>query len=999
MTSSLRVRRTRVRPEPLASALLSALAALAAPVAGPGLASPRVAQVATAPGVVTTELTQGWALRSATGVADGGAVISQPGYAGAGWYPVTLPSTVMAGLVANNVYANIYNDTNLQGVPDLTTQNWWYRGEFTAPAAGTGQRYWLRFKGIAYQAQVWLNGTEIDADAIGTMATHEYDVTSLVHQGAVNALALLVTPPLSSGNDLSFWYVDWNPKPPDMNAGIWGKLFLDAVGPVALRDPYVQTVLPLPDTTSADLTVYADAVNGTAAPVSGVLQAVISKPGYPTITVSQNVTLAANERREIAFDPATYPALHVVHPALWWPIHMGNPELYDLALTFTAGTDPSANASVRFGIRQCTDYVTPAVYGSTYRGYKVNGQPVLIRGADYVWDMLLRTPLAVTQAHMNYVKDMGLNLVRFEGILGNENLYDCADEDGILLMPGFVCCTYWASYGSWTAQDHAVADASLESQMRHARAHASALVWAYGSDELPVASVLTGWKAIATRLHWQNPTLDNLASYNNTGGSVPKMNGPYVWEPPVYWYANTTDGGAFGFCAEQGGESVPPEETLRRFISPAGLWPIGATYGYHAGASPFDNLNFYTPAVNNRYGTATNVTDYADRAQLLDYESERAQFEAYGANAYTLAYGTIYWMLDNAWPSVHWNLYDYYFKPGGGYFGTKKALEPVHILYDYAAKGVKVFNATLAPASGATATVRVYNLPDLALKDSTRVTMSFPANASTPVLTLPTLGGLSTTYLLRLQLADATGASLSDNLYWISTTADALGKKSDWYHTAVSTYANMTGLNTLPTNTSVGAYWSRNSDGTTDTVILTLTNTSPTALAFFLRAEVTAGVGGLEVVPVTYTDNDVTLFPGESTTITARYATADLGGQQPSLRVRGYNVPSFTGAVVGVSDGPVAGALSLLSGAPNPFRGRTAIRFALPRRESASLRVYDAAGRLVRTLLARAVTAAGEHELAWDGRSDSGARLGTGLYFAHLDAESGRRTVRLVLVR
>src|SRR5947207_3448315 len=158
--------------------------------------------------VGSTELTGGWALRSATSVADGGAAISQPGYSQAGWYPVTLPSTVLAGLVANNVYQNIFFGTNLKSVPDLTTQNWWYRGEFTAPATSAGQRYWLRFAGVSYRAQIWLNGAQLDANAVGTMVAHDYDVTSLIHPGAANAVAILVTPPAHDCKDLSFCTVD-----------------------------------------------------------------------------------------------------------------------------------------------------------------------------------------------------------------------------------------------------------------------------------------------------------------------------------------------------------------------------------------------------------------------------------------------------------------------------------------------------------------------------------------------------------------------------------------------------------------------------------------------------------------------------------------------------------------------------------------------------------------------------------------------------------------------
>src|SRR5689334_15224541 len=249
----------------------------------PGIATstpmitPTATQASGAPIVSSTELTQGWSLISANNVSDSGAAISQTGYNVSTWYPITVPSTVLAGLVANNVYQNIYFGTNLQSVPDLTTQNWWYRGQFNAPAGVAGQQYWLRFKGVSYKAQIWLNGTQIDANAEGTLVIHEYNVTNIINKGGANALALLITPPASGCNDLSFCTVDWNPEPPDMMGGIWGKTFLDTTGGVALRDPYVKTVLPLPSTTSADLTIYVDAKNGTNSQISGAVSGTITK--------------------------------------------------------------------------------------------------------------------------------------------------------------------------------------------------------------------------------------------------------------------------------------------------------------------------------------------------------------------------------------------------------------------------------------------------------------------------------------------------------------------------------------------------------------------------------------------------------------------------------------------------------------------------------------------------------------------------------------------------
>jgi exo-1,4-beta-D-glucosaminidase len=206
-----------------------------------------------------------------------------------------------------------------------------------------------------------------------------------------------------------------------------------------------------------------------------------------------------------------------------------------------------------------------------------------------------------------------------------------------------------------------------------------------------------------------------------------------------------------------------------------------------------------------------------------------------------------------------------------------------------------VVNSTLAAHTGLTATATLYNTPDLSQRYTASTPVTAAANAATQVLTIPpTVSGLSSTYFIRLQLKDTTGAVVSNNLYWYSTSPDVLGNKSNWYMTAVKTYANLTGLNGLPSNSGLTATPSRTVSGGQETVQIRFTDTSATNIAFFVRPEVTVGNSGPEVLPVNYTDNYISLWPGETTTITATYQTADLGGQPPCLRIRGYNVPTVS---------------------------------------------------------------------------------------------------------
>jgi exo-1,4-beta-D-glucosaminidase len=849
--------------------------------------------------VGSRELTRGWAVRSANDVTDSGATVSRVGYDTAGWYPVMLPSTVLAGLVADGAYDDIYIGTNLRNVPDLTTQQWWYRGGFTAPAIHAGQRYWLRFEGISYRAEIWLNGVRIDADAVGSMVVHEYDVTDVIRPGARNVAAILVQPPRHDCGDLSFCTVDWNPEAPDMNAGIWGDTFLQTTGPVALRDPYVETVLPLPRTDSADLSLFVDAVNATNAPVTTTISGRIEKPGRAPITISQTVTLNANERREITFEPSSYPELHVERPALWWPYQFGAPELYRLSVTASVDGATSAATSTPFGIRQFTDDRT-TVRGTSFARYAVNGRPIFIRGGGYVWDMLQRLDAANAATTVQYVRGMGLNTIRLEGTLGNRDLYDEADRAGVMIMPGFVCCSAWEDDKSWTPEQTHVAYASLDSQMRALRAHPSAFVWAFGSDCPANPAHLAEFHLIADALQWQNPTLDSVATWCNSDAGM-KMDGPYVWEPPVLWWDTARAGSAFGTTAEEGTQSPPSLETLRTFIPPEKLWPIGGVWNFHAGkrTSVFDDIHWFTNGLSRRYGPARGVADYSRKSELQSYENARAFFEAWnshefdGCSGRCASFGVIYWMLDAAWPSMNWNLYSSNFQQGGAFFGAMKANEPVHIAYDYATRRAYVVNSTLTRRTGMTASAMLYDIPKLRLASSSRVRhLRVPADASTRVMRIPAVSGLSRTYLIRLRLQDRRGAAVSDNLYWYSTTADLLVGHASWYSTPVRTYADLRGLNRLPTNTEVKASASRSVSDGQETVRINLENRSTTDIAFFLRPEIAAGPRGPEVLPIDYSTNFASLFPGESTTIVATYRTSDLGRASPRVRLRGYNVPT-----------------------------------------------------------------------------------------------------------
>lgn len=816
-----------------------------------------------------------WEIKSANEVSEGGAVISTPSYKPVSWYPTTVPSTVLAALVANGVYTNPYYSKNLISIPDLTNEDWWYRTNFTLPSPTTGQEYWLQLKGINYRADIWLNGTKIadKYEVVGTYRNFEFNITDNVNHGRTNALAIKVYPP--SSEELTFTYVDWNPSPPDNNTGIWNKVFIKSSGPVALRYPHVISKPKIPSLDAAALTVTAELTNSSSSLIQGTLKGKIE-----SIQFSQDVSLSPGERKIVTFDPVLYAQLNISNPRVWWPYHMGNPELYKMDISFEVDDKVSDSQTLTFGIR---NFTSKKVDG--YRQFYINDEKVLIRGGGYTWDMMIRFSKEREETEIKYIKDMGLNAIRLEGKLGNEDLYDLCDREGIMIMAGWCCCSHWEKWSFWNSEDYDVAYASLDSQIRNLRNHPSVFVWLNGSDFPPPSHVLNKYITILESLNWPNPHISNATSNGSTGV---KMEGPYEWVPPYYWYNDIRRGGAFGYATEiSPGPTVPPLESLRKMIPESHLWPIDSYWDYHAGLSPFNNIDIFKNALNGRYGISGSGAEFCTKSQLAAYEGIRAMFEAYRAHKYTST-GVIQWMLNNSWPSIIWHLYDYYLKPGGGYFGAKKACQPLHVLYDYDTKDVVVVNATLKSFNNTKVSAKVYNI-DLTQKYSREVIKDIEANSSVIAFMIPAISGLSTTYFIRLTLKNLFNTLVSSNLYWYSTDPDVCNYGgSTWHYTPTNSYAVLTGLNNLPA-TDVDVSGTAVINNRDETASITVNNSSGN-LAFFIRVEITKGPGGEEVLPVLYEDNYFTLWPGEKRTITATYQTVNLEGQRAYVKISGYNV-------------------------------------------------------------------------------------------------------------
>jgi exo-1,4-beta-D-glucosaminidase len=838
-----------------------------------------------------TPLKDGWAIFAAERVEAPGERIATPGFDVEAWYPAKVPSTVLGNLVDLGIYGNVFFSKNLGNLPTAPFQQpWWYRTEFAVAEAGPGIRSRLVFEGINYRAEVYLNGRKVAGkdQFQGVWRVHDLDVTGWIRKGR-NALAVKVYRP--QPGEFSIGFVDWNPPPPDGSMGIFRPVSLRQTGTVSLEHPAVHTRLDLPSLGSADLTVDAVLHNHSDHAVAGVLEGTLGENRFEV-----PYHLKGKEQKKLHLTPVEVSALQVRNPKVWWPVNLGSPELNSLALKVREGGRTSDTRSITFGIREVGDYLN----AQGHRGYTVNGRPILIRGGGWVDDLFLREDGRQLEAQLAYVRHMNLNTIRLEGFWGaSQQLYDLADRMGILVMAGFSCQWEWPEYlqgvqesdgskpfgGPFKPKDVAMAEGYLRDQARYLRNHPSLLAWVIGSDKEPYPEVEKRYRALLAEEDPTRPILISAKGWTSpvSGPSGVKMNGPYDYVTPNYWFSDRNAGGAFGFNTETGpGPQIPPISSLKKMFLGSRLWPINDEWDYHCARYSFSTIDRYYGAFKARYGEPKDVEAFAYRAQAANYEAAKAMFEAFGIHQ-PEATGVVQWMLNAAWPKLYWQLYDHFLMPNGAFYGTRKGSQPLNLVWDCAHHTLHAVNDTRQPLSGAKARVRIYRL-DSTLAHEATLPVAAPAGASVNLGSLPALASFGPVSFLDLRLLDTQERELSRNFYWMSAEPDVLAPETgDWLAMGNASYADFRALDTLPA-TKVTADTRFGGEGCD----VTLSNEG-SALAFLLELSL-VGEDGEPAVPALWEDNYLSLLPGERRTIRVRFLDPALAKKKLGFQLKGWNL-------------------------------------------------------------------------------------------------------------
>jgi hypothetical protein len=808
-----------------------------------------------------------WRVERSSVVGGDGPTLSQPGFHDASWLPATVPGTVLTSFYnAGALPDPNFSDNQLYLSDAYFCSDFWYRTEFLAPPAAPNEIAWLNFDGINWKAQIFLNG-ELLGHIDGGFIRGRFNVTGKLRPGR-NALAVLIEKTATPGSTKQKTFEtpgrnggalgadnptfhasigwDWIPTIRGRNTGIWGNVSLTHTGAVTLEDPFVSATLPLPDTSTADIAIEASLINHSATPITGTLRA-----RFGTIEVTQQLTLPATSTTIAKLAPAQHPELRLTNPQLWWPAGYGDPHLYDVELTFATEDHTVLDTkSFKHGIRQ----MTYSEAGGKLLIF-INGRRFICRGGNWGFgESMLRYRAREYDAAVRYHREMNFTMIRnWVGQIGDDAFFEACDRHGIMIWQDFWLANPWDGP---IPNDDALFMANARDFLLRIRNHASIGLYCGRNEGYPPKPLEEALRKSLAELH------PNLHYIPSSADDVVSGHGPYHALPPTDYFrlADTK------LHSEIGMPNIPPIESLRLMMPERSLWPQALDWGLHdfcllgaQGGKSFRSI------IEESYGGADNAEQWISLAQFLNYEGYRAMFESQS----TYRAGLLLWMSHSCWPSLVWQTYDYYFEPTAAYFGCKKASEPLHIQWNRDTETIEAVNYSAGNRTALTATVDILNM------DGTHVarhTATIDSHEDSVIAAIPMAYpmGLSPVHFLRLTLTQGNN-TLSANDYMRSVV--------EGDYRAIRQLAKAR-VHATTTSHREGDLWHLTTE---------LQNTS-TWPALMTRIKAVRATSNDRILPAIYSDNYITLMPGERRTLQTELQHADTRGEQPKITLSGFNI-------------------------------------------------------------------------------------------------------------
>jgi Exo-beta-D-glucosaminidase Ig-fold domain/Glycosyl hydrolases family 2/F5/8 type C domain/Glycosyl hydrolases family 2, sugar binding domain len=810
-----------------------------------------------------------WKIQRSSEVTSGGDTISKAGFKNDDWIVATVPGTALVSYWnAGALPDPNYSDNQLMISESFFNSDFWYRNEFEVPANYKGSKMFLNFDGINWKAQVFVNGKNI-GNIEGAFIRGKFDVTDLIKPGQKNAIAVLILKndhigvikeetALSTdknggalGADNPTYHAsigwDWIPTIRGRNIGIWNDVFLDVSGAVTIENPFVFTKLNLPDTSLAEINFELTVHNYKNEAFKGILTG-----SYGPIKFEEQVSVGPSESRLIKLNSSTHPELHFKNPKLWWPKGYGEPYLYDVTLSMkSADGRISDKTSFKSGVREMTfreDNMILNIY--------VNGRRLIARGGNWGFpESNLNYRGREYDAAVAYHADMNFNMIRnWVGQTADDEFYEACDKYGVMVWQDF----WLANPADGPNPDNPVMFLkNADDYIKRIRSHPSIGIYVGRNEGNPPDVIDTALRKMIKNLH------PGLHYISNSAMGVVSGGGPYRALPVRDYFL------LYGYNklhSERGMPNVMTYESLKQTLQESELWPQNSQWGLHNYTlESAQSCASFNKMVETGFGPAKDAREFTELAQWINYSGYRGMFE--GRSMFRQ--GLLLWMSHPSWPSMVWQTYDYFLEPTAAYFGCKKASEPIHIQWNPVFDEIEVVNNNARDKTGLTAKAELINM-DGSVKWEKEASLSCKEDSTAKCFKLEFPKNLSEVHFIKLVLLER-NAVISENFYW-------RGLKD----------GNYQALRNLPKVELNSSTYVKKSG---DTWILrtTLNNTTKNPI-LMVRLKVIGKPGGERILPVFYSDNYVSLMPGEQKVITMKFKDMDTRGEKPAVVITGFNL-------------------------------------------------------------------------------------------------------------
>ena len=807
---------------------------------------------------------------------------------------------------------------------------YWFRTVSVIPQSYKGKKVWLTLHGINYRADVWVNGHLVadKKEVVGMFRRFKFDITNYAKPGSKNCIAIKIYqvdhpgvptpgtqlkvfgPVRGHSYDLfkdetlkmsGGW--DCAPVVRDRNMGIYQKVTLEATESVVLENPFIVTTLPKRDTSIADVNIKVEVKNVSDKKINGTLNALITLVNdvkFPTYTkhmegylkpikIAHKITLAAGEKKIIELSSQKYSSLLIKKPYLWYPNGYGEQYLHHLRLSFNLGNNISDAKEFDFGIREVSTSLNRI--GDDYgRVYYINGKRIFCKGGWIQPDILLEESEKRIYDEARLMPEANLNLVSSEDMPSpSEAWLESFDKYGLMWWHVFYQC-FRMMPGTETANnpfDHELAVTCVEDMILRYRNHPSIITWVGAVEVLTNESLYHRTKEKVhsldtTRLyisttspHWDVEELTPYLKEEMPTGTTDDGAPDYNWAPSRYFFDKVQEVHLQMFRNELGMPSVPMYSSLKKFIPTAEstvninspTFPLDSIWAEH-GAWDVSNYCFrsYDNAIRTMFGDPKNTKQYCDNAQFINADGYRAMFEAANHRMWDITSGVMIWKINSCWPDVCWQMYDWYLNPNASYYFAKKAMEPVHIQLNANDFTVSLINASHQALKNVTVIAKVINSAMDEAWSYTKTLSSVSPDCYLELTSIPQKGKYSYNYFVKLELRNADNHVISDNLYWFySQHMDFC-----WFTTMEKPELKQT-VNIVK------------KEGEYQLTIHVKNETKK--LSHFNHFTLKHADTGEEIHPVFWSDNFITLFPGDEKIIHANVAIVDAGDKVPVFTV------------------------------------------------------------------------------------------------------------------